>query len=182
MQTWIDHSQTKQNAASVIAFTAVRSTLHTDMDRKKILVVDDSPIILKTISMKLKSHGYDVLTAADGATAVSTARRERPDLILLDISFPPDVAHGGGVAWDGFLIMGWLRRMDEAKDIPIIIITGDQQLKDKSLASGAVGFFHKPIDNDELISMIRNTIGEGGPMPAPQPPAGPPPVPRTPPV
>ena len=96
----------------------------TAMNPKKILIVDDNLVIRKTIGMKLKTNGYQVLEAADGSSAVSIARHERPDLVLLDISFPPDVAHGGGVAWDGFLIMNWLRRMDEAKDIPIIIITG----------------------------------------------------------
>src|SRR5438874_6015269 len=80
------------------------------MNPKKILIVDDSTIILKALSMKLKLAGYAVLTAQDGAEAVSLARREQPNLILLDISFPPDVAHGGGVAWDGFLIMNWLLR------------------------------------------------------------------------
>ncbi len=132
------------------------------MNHKKILVVDDSQIILKTLSLKLKSKGYDVLTAEDGAEAVSTVRRERPDLILLDISFPPDVAHGGGVAWDGFLIMDWLKRMDEAKHIPVIIITGGDpaKYKDRSLAAGAVAFLHKPINNDELVALIRQTLGE----------------------
>jgi CheY-like chemotaxis protein len=103
-----------------------------------------------------------VLTAADGASAVSTVRRERPDLVLLDISFPPDVAHGGGVAWDGFLIMNWLRRIDEAKDTPVIIITGGDpgQYKDRSLAAGAIAFFQKPLNNDELLETIRQTIGE----------------------
>src|SRR5215467_1987686 len=91
---------------------------------KKILIVDDSVIILKTLSAKLRSSGYQVFTAADGSQAVSTVRRERPDLILLDINFPPDVGHGGGVAWDGFLIMNWLRRMDEAVNTPVVIITG----------------------------------------------------------
>jgi CheY-like chemotaxis protein len=130
--------------------------------KRKILIVDDSVIVLKALSLKLKSKGYDVLTAADGSEAVSTARREKPDLILLDISFPPDVAHGGGVAWDGFLIMDWLRRMDEVKDIPIIIITGGDpvKLKDRSLAAGATAFFHKPLDNDELLGVIRKTLGE----------------------
>src|SRR5216683_1930362 len=99
------------------------------MNRKKILVVDDSPVILKALSLKLTAAGYDVLTAEDGAGAVNQARREKPDLILLDISFPPDVAHGGGVAWDGFLIMGWVRRMDEGRNIPIIIITGGDPVK-----------------------------------------------------
>src|SRR5882672_2156271 len=136
------------------------------MNRKKILVVDDSPIILKALSMKLTAEGYDVLTAEDGGGAVNLARREKPDLILLDISFPPDVAHGGGVAWDGFLIMDWLRRMDEVKDIPIIIITGGDPVKTKAraLSAGAANFFHKPIENDELLTVIRQTLGESAPV------------------
>jgi two-component system cell cycle response regulator len=131
-------------------------------NRKKIMVVDDSIIILKTLSMKLKAGGYDVLTAEDGAVAVSTARRERPDLILLDLVFPPDVAHGGGVAWDGFLIMDWLKRMEEAKDIPIIIITGSksEEFKARSMAAGAVGYFQKPLNNDELLAAIHQALGE----------------------
>src|SRR3974390_3154345 len=104
------------------------------MNRKKILVVDDSLLILKQMSTKLTANGYEVLTAEDGGTAVSTVRTEKPDLILLDLSFPPDVAHGGGVAWDGFLIMNWLQRMDEAKNIPIIIITGGDPAKLKERA------------------------------------------------
>src|SRR6266571_697085 len=117
---------------------------------KTILVVDDNAIIVKTLSFKLKSHGYHVLTAMDGSEAVSITRREKPDLILLDLSFPPDVGHGGGVPWDGFLIMNWIKRMDEAKHIPIIVITGGDPEKSKgpALAAGASSFFHKPIDND----------------------------------
>jgi len=135
------------------------------MAEKKILVVDDSMIIRKTLSMKLKASGYQVLEAADGATAVSTIRREKPDLILLDISFPPDVGAGGGVAWDGFLIMGWVQRMDEAKNIPVFIITGGtpEQYKSRSEAAGAAAFFQKPINNDQLLAAIREKIGEGTP-------------------
>ena len=132
------------------------------MNRKKILVVDDSPLILKVMSMKLTANGYDVVTAEDGGAAVSAARTERPDLILLDLSFPPDVAHGGGVGWDGFLIMNWLRRLEEAKDIPIIVITGGEpaQFRDRAMAAGAANFFHKPIDNDALLTVIRQTLGD----------------------
>ena len=138
------------------------------MSRKKILVVDDNQVILRTMSMKLTSEGYDVVTAEDGSEAVSAVRRERPDLILLDISFPPDVAHGGGLAWDGFLIMQWLRRLDEGKDIPIIVITGGDPVKykDRALAAGAVSFFHKPIDNDELLAIVAHTLGKGAEEPA----------------
>ena len=142
------------------------------MNRKKILVVDDSFVILKTMSMKLTAHGYDVVTAEDGAGAVSAVRKGKPDLILLDLGFPPDVAHGGGVAWDGFTIMTWLRRLEEAKNIPIIVITGGdpETYKNRALAAGAVNFFHKPINNDELLTVIRETLAKR--TAEPQPSAG----------
>ena len=132
------------------------------MSRKKILVVDDNPVILKTLSMKLTAAGYDVLTAVDGGEAVSLARHERPDLILLDISFPPDVANGGGVPWDGFLIISWLRRLEEAKNIPVIIITGGEpeKYKGRALAAGAANFFHKPIEHEGLLAAIHQTLGD----------------------
>ena len=139
------------------------------MNRKKILVVDDNLVILKTVSMKLTANGYDVVTAEDGAGAVSAVRKEKPNLILLDLSFPPDVAHGGGVPWDGFLIMNWLRRLEEAKNIPIIVITGGDpaKCKDRALAAGAASFFHKPIDNDALLTVIRQTLANSAGEPQP---------------
>ena len=135
------------------------------MNRRKILVVDDNMVVVKALSMKLTASGYDVLTAEDGSSAVAVARKERPDLIVLDISFPPDVGHGGGVPWDGFLIMGWLRRLEEAKNIPIIIITGGDAAKyqKKALDSGAVDFFQKPVDNEELLAAIRKALGDAPP-------------------
>jgi len=128
---------------------------------KKILVVDDNPVIIKTLSFKLKAAGYKVLTALDGGEAVSSARKEKPDLILLDINFPPDVAHGGGIPWDGFLIMGWVRRIEGAQNIPIIMITsGDPaKYKERALAEGAHSFFHKPIEMPELMATIQQILG-----------------------
>src|ERR1041384_3776566 len=102
---------------------------------EKILVVDDDPVVLKSTSMMLAGSGYGVVTAEDGASAVSKARIEKPDVILLDLIFPPDVAHGGGVPWDGFLIMNWLQRIDDARSIPVIVITGNDAAtyKDRAL-------------------------------------------------
>jgi CheY-like chemotaxis protein len=132
------------------------------MNRKKILVVDDNEVILKTLSFKLKANDFDVVTAMDGSEAVGAVRKEKPDAILLDISFPPDVAHGGGVPWDGFRIIQWLRRMDEAKDIPVIIITGGEaaKYKERALAEGAVAFFTKPIDHDALLKVLHEALGK----------------------
>ena len=124
--------------------------------------MDDNPLILKMMSLKLSANGFQVATAADGGSGVSAVRTQKPDLILLDLSFPPDVAHGGGVAWDGFLIMNWLQRLEEAKHIPIIVITGSEpdKYKARAMAAGAVSFFHKPVDNDALLTVIRQTLGE----------------------
>jgi len=96
--------------------------------KKKILVVDDNAVVVKTITLKLQGAGFQVITAMDGSEGVAAARRENPDLILLDISFPPDV---GGVPWDGFRIMEWFHRLDTARKIPIIVITGSEDLKTK---------------------------------------------------
>jgi CheY-like chemotaxis protein len=125
---------------------------------KKILVVDDNDVILKTISLRLQGAGYDVITARDGAEAVAAARKEAPDLVLLDISFPPDV---GGVQWDGFRIMEWFRRIGSEKKMPIIVITGGEDVQDRAraISGGAVAFFHKPLDHDDLLKMIRSTLG-----------------------
>jgi CheY-like chemotaxis protein len=128
----------------------------------KILVADDNVVVLKALSIKLKSVGYEVRTAMDGSTAVSCVRRDRPDLIILDINFPPDVSHGGGISWDGFLILDWLRRIDEVRETPIIFITSGEPAKfrQKAMAAGAVAFFQKPVDSEELLSVIRHTVGD----------------------
>jgi CheY-like chemotaxis protein len=124
---------------------------------KKILVVDDNEVILKTISLKLQAAGYHVVTALDGAEAVAAVRKDAPNLILLDISFPKDV---GGVEWDGFRIMAWLHRLEAVKKTPVIIITGgeDTKSKERAVAAGAVAYFHKPIDHEDLLKVIRATL------------------------
>ena len=132
--------------------------------RKKILVVDDNEIILKTTSMKLQSAGYQVFTALDGSEGVAAVRRVKPDLVLLDITFPPDVS---GMSWDGFRIMDWLHRVDETKKIPIIVISGvvEEKNRQRAAASGAVAFFPKPVNFDEMIRVIRETLGEDAKRP-----------------
>jgi CheY-like chemotaxis protein len=142
---------------------------------KKILVVDDDQIILKTLTIALSCKGYEVLTAIDGPGAINIVSRDRPDLILLDINFPPDAANIGGALQDGFFIIEWLRRMGEAGDIPIIIMSGDKsgKFRKRVLAANVAGFFPKPIDHIALLAAIRTTLGEdvGDETPGPAGPA-----------
>ena len=110
-----------ENAARVKVESA--PAIEPGKDSKKILLVDDDPIILGTLSLKLKSKGYQVVTASDGSQAITVTREEKPDLMLLDICFPPDVAHGGGVPWNGFLIMEWLQRLTASSRPPVIVMS-----------------------------------------------------------
>lgn len=130
------------------------------MSPKKILIVDDDAVFVKALSLLLQAKGYQVLAAEDGASTISTVRREKPDLILLDLNFPPDVAHGGTVNWNGVSIMEWPRRMDEAKGVPIIIVTAGIPAKDQDRcrAPEVAGFFLKPVDNEELVNRIRKAL------------------------
>jgi CheY-like chemotaxis protein len=124
---------------------------------KKILVVDDDQVVLKAFAIKLKASNYEVLTADDGSTAVNIVRTQKPDAILLDINFPSDF---GSVAWDGFRIMEWLKRLDGAAKIPIFIISGGDPDKYVARARelGAVAFFRKPIMHDELIAALQRVL------------------------
>ena len=133
----------------------------TEAPPKKILVVDDNEIVIKTITLKLQGAGYQVLAAMDGSEAVALARKETPDLILLDISFPADV---GSIEWDGFRLMEWFHRLDSARRIPVIVITANEEpkTKERATAAGAVAFFQKPLEHDYLLKVVRATLGEPG--------------------
>jgi CheY-like chemotaxis protein len=130
---------------------------------KKILVVDDNQVILKTVLQKLTGGGYQVTTAVGGPEALSAVRKEKPDLILLDLAFPPDAVNVGGPMQDGFFIIQWLRRAPETENIPIIMIsaTDPELFKDRALSAGVVASFHKPIDTDKLLAAIQTTLSQG---------------------
>ena len=125
---------------------------------KKILVVDDNPITLKVLSSALEPKGYEVFTAVDGPEAFTIVRREKPDLILLDVFFPPDAFQSGNT-WDAFVIMHWLQHMGDfqGKNIPVFVISGaePEEFRDRCLAAGAVDYIQKPIKIPELLNVIQ---------------------------
>ncbi len=132
----------------------VNATSH--VGSRKILVVDDNPVLLRALSLALGARGYDVFTAVDASEAFGFARLEKPDLILLDIFFPPEVTQNG-MTWDAFRIIEWMQRVGVAVGVPIIVMTGaePEEFEDRCLAVGAAAFFHKPINIAELLDAIR---------------------------
>jgi CheY-like chemotaxis protein len=127
---------------------------------KKILVVDDDPVTVQALSLKLRAIGYSVVTASDGSQALNTTRREKPDAMLLDVNFPPDVAHGGGVPWNGFLIAEWLQHLEDVKHTPVILISASDRADYKKRASdvGATAFLPKPIDSEALLTSLETAF------------------------
>jgi two-component system sensor histidine kinase ChiS len=128
---------------------------------KKILVIDDNKVVLYAMSSVLTGKGYSVLLAESGAQTISILRKNKPDLILLDLDFPPDAANLSGSLRDGFLILDWARRMCDAEKIPVIIISGLDPAKysERAKAAGILTFFRKPVDKDKLLAAVEATLG-----------------------
>jgi CheY-like chemotaxis protein len=129
---------------------------------KKILVIDDNKVVLTAMSLLLRAKGYRVMVAETGADAISILRRDKPDLILLDLDFPPDIGNIGGGLRDGFLILDWARRMCDAEKIPVIIVSAlDPELyKAKAQAHGIPTFFRKPVNKEQLLAAIYAVFGD----------------------
>ena len=125
---------------------------------QKVLIVDSDQESVKAIAANLNRAGYKTLEASDGEAAVALVHKERPDLIVLDLNFPPD---SSGVSWDGYGIMEWLRGAKESRTIPIITMTGipDSLDMERNLDLGAVGFLFKPLDYDKLLRLVRRVLG-----------------------
>ncbi len=131
---------------------------------RKILLVDDNLVIQLTVAQALKKAGYQVFTATDISATLGIVRREKPDLILLDLSFPLDSEHFGGAAQDGFFVVEWLRRTPEAAKIPIIIVSATEPSKYQNQISskGIIACFHKPLNHEELVATINTALGGNG--------------------
>lgn len=127
---------------------------------KKILIVDDDAVILHVLSHKLRARGYDIATAAEPADALAAVRDEKPDLILLDLVFPPDTSFSGAADWDGFALMRWLRVSGVGSEIPIFIISSadPDECKERCTVSGPAAYFQKPIDLNRLFLTIGQTL------------------------
>ena len=121
--------------------------------KKKILIVDDEPSIVRLLSMRLKAENYEVFVAYDGVDCVRIAEREVPDLVLMDMKMPYK---------DGIGAFEQLIQLDITKSIPVIFMTAFQKIEIKKLVleMGANDFISKPFDSGELLKKIEELIGE----------------------
>jgi CheY-like chemotaxis protein len=115
---------------------------------KKILVVDDEPHIVKYLTAFLEDSGYETCSAGDGEEALVMLKREKPDLVTLDLQMPNET---------GTRFYRNMTKDKEFKDLPVIVISG---IPGRHLAvSKPVAVFEKPIDRNNLLDAIKKAIG-----------------------
>ena len=128
----------------------------TNVQGKRVLIVDDDPVFLRATAMKLQSAGFQVRTATEGSQAIAALGEQPADAILMDITFQPDVCNGGMGSWDGFQIMTWLRGNPAATGARFIVVSNSDSAADRQRAKqlGAVAYFQKPLDHDRLLAAV----------------------------
>ena len=121
------------------------------MDRNKILIIEDDPDLRRGLNIRLRASNYDTAFAADAVMALSIAKKEAPDLILLDLGLP------GG---DGFLVLDRMKNIAALACTPVIVVSArdPKANEQRALAAGAEAFFQKPVDNDQLMKAIQRAL------------------------
>jgi len=120
---------------------------------KKILIVDDDPDVRQAMNIRMRANSYDTCFASDAINSITEATKQRPDLILLDLGLP---------AGDGYVVIERLKRHPALSVIPIIVVSARDARgnKDRAIAAGAMVYLQKPVNNAELLAIIRQTLGE----------------------
>lgn len=128
----------------------------------RVLLVDDDIDTLRLVGMMLESKGYEILAASSGEKALTLAKNDRPDLIILDIMMP-------GI--NGFDLTQAIRQDERTKDIPIIIFTAKTGMEDKvrGLELGADAYLTKPISTRELLAHVKAVIARSSKARPPEP-------------
>ena len=114
---------------------------------KKILIIEDDPVVVKYLQAVFSDNGYATCTATSSTEGLEVVKKEKPDLITLDLQMPGE--------W-GPRFYRKLRKDKALRNIPVIVISGidgDHAIKD------AVAFVKKPFDPEKLIGIVKNTIG-----------------------
>jgi CheY-like chemotaxis protein len=114
---------------------------------KKILIIDDDPVIVKYLEAVFSDNGYATCSASSSMEGLEVVKREKPDLITLDLQMPGE--------W-GPRFYRKLRKDKDVRDTPVIVVSGidgDHAVKD------AIAFVSKPFDPEKLIGIVKNTIG-----------------------
>ena len=118
----------------------------------KVLIVDDSPTQLQGLRLIVERMGHSVVTAEDGAHGVAVAKKEIPDLVLMDVVMPN---------LNGFQATRQISKDPKTSHIPVILVTTKDQETDKvwGMRQGAKAYITKPINEEQLVQTIQECLG-----------------------
>ncbi len=119
---------------------------------KKILVVDDTPFIVRSLTFVLKKQGYETISATDGEEALTKIQEEKPDLVFLDVMMPKKT---------GFEVCQEVRADPEMGDLYIIMLTarGQEADRERGLRLGVNEFMTKPFSPSKVIERVKEVLG-----------------------
>lgn len=119
--------------------------MNTAPRRARILAIDDDPSILGLLRLHLENAGYEVLVAADGIVGGHLALNAAPDLVLVDVMMP----------WlSGYDLVEALKADPATRHIPVVFLTSDDEVEERSGKLGAQAYLKKPVHVDRLIEVI----------------------------
>jgi len=120
---------------------------------KKILIVEDEPDIAESLKARLELEKFKVVIAGDGKAGVEQARKEKPDLIILDVMLP---------LLDGYEVCSIIKKDDKTKNIPVLFLTALPNIQDaeKAFEVGASDFLNKPYTNERLLGKVRKLLSQ----------------------
>ena len=121
----------------------------TSQQKGRVLVIDDDRSIRELLSLHLTNRGYDVDTAEDAIVGGKLALSAKPQLIIIDVNMP---------YLDGPDFVAALRSDPETSDIPVVFLTSDEDVLDRTAKLGAVAYLTKPIMADRLLDVVARAI------------------------
>jgi DNA-binding response OmpR family regulator len=124
-------------------------------EKKKILIVDDEPDVVRYLTVLLENNGFSTVGAVDGRDGLDKAKSEHPDLIVLDISMPKE---------SGIKMYRNLHDTKELSGIPVVMLTGvsrefERFISTRKLVDPPAAYFEKPVDDKELLAKIAELTG-----------------------
>ena len=125
--------------------------------QNKIMVIEDNQEHLMALAIKLQAHGFEIVSAGDGATAMTVVNREKPHAVILDLGLP------GG---DGFVVLQRLRSLTNTVALPVVVVTARPAQTNRALAleHGGVAFLQKPVKTAELLAALRKALSQTQPV------------------
>lgn len=113
---------------------------------KRILIIDDQPDVVQLLRDLLEHNKFEVITASEGVEGLAKAKSHKPDMIIVDVAMP---------VMDGYEFVKELRRDEEFKDTPVVVITGRVQLREIFEEQGINDYIMKPFEKKELLTKIK---------------------------